>query len=245
VSSRKSRERRASKRWPLLATIILVVVVLASAVVLYHPAGSSATQSSSSGKYVILYVNQGNGVVNESNFGSMLSFASVHGFNTIFFQVYREGDLLFNASQLSFFVSQAHAQRMKVFFSVYITSGAQMLPVSIYNLGEDGISLDMSTLPFSDQSSFFSSLKEGYTSGLTAITTTNLTLSLSPDLLVLETYASQVQQYSLYVHPGVILSVGVFATTSQTDYQQEFQYSLANSDGVMVFDYAGLMKSGY
>jgi hypothetical protein len=39
--------------------------------------------------------------------------------------------------------------------------------------------------------------------------------------------------------------VGVFATTSQADYAQEYKYALANSDGVMVFDYAGLMKAGY
>jgi hypothetical protein len=103
----------------------------------------------------------------------------------------------------------------------------------------------MSTLAVSDQSALFASLQRGYASGLTAITTTDLTLPLSPDLLVLETYTSQIQQYSQYIHPGVIAGVGVFATTSQSNYQQEFQYALANSDGVMVFDYAGLMKSGY
>jgi len=39
--------------------------------------------------------------------------------------------------------------------------------------------------------------------------------------------------------------VGVFATASKADYEQQFQYALNNSDGVMVFDYAGLVKSGY
>jgi hypothetical protein len=43
----------------------------------------------------------------------------------------------------------------------------------------------------------------------------------------------------------VIASVGVFDTTSQSNYEQEYQYALANGDGVMVFDYAGLLKSGY
>jgi len=250
VSGRKPRRRRANRRWPLLAALVLVAGTLASAAVLYHsvsPAVSSSTpqSSSSSGKYIILYIDQGNGVVNESDFGSMLTFASSQGFNTLFFQVYREGSLLFDTAQLGYFISQAHAQGFKIFFSLYFTNGSQTIPASIYNLGEDGISLDMSTLSFSQESSLFTSLRQGYTSGLTAITTTNLTLSLSPDLLVLETYTSQIEQYSQYIHPGVIASVGVFATTSKSDYEQEVQYALANGDGVMVFDYAGLMKSGY
>ncbi len=48
-----------------------------------------------------------------------------------------------------------------------------------------------------------------------------------------------------YIHPGMIAGVEVVATSSQQDYQQQLQYALANSDGVMVFDYAGLVKSGY
>jgi hypothetical protein len=251
MSGKRTRRRRANKKWPILAAAcVLVAAALGSALLFYHLPSHTASSaamgsSSSSGKYIILYINQGNGVVNESNFGSMLSFASSQGFNTIFFQVYREGNLLFDSSQLDFFVVQAHAQDTKIFFSLYFTNSSQQIPTSIYGLGEDGIGLDMSTLTVSDQSALFASLQQGYTSGLTAITTTDLTLPLSPDLLVLETYTSQIQQYSQYIHPGVIASVGVFATTSQSNYQQEFQYVLANSDGVMVFDYAGLMKSGY
>jgi len=60
--------------------------------------------------------------------------------------------------------------------------------------------------------------------------------------LVLETYGQVFQQY---IRHGIIASVGVFATSSMTDYQSQFQYALSNSDGVMVFDYAGLFKSGY
>jgi hypothetical protein len=255
VSGKKGRKKKTTNRTlPILAACAIVAVVLGSvALLLYHPASHTAsltarsTNSSTSSlpKYDILYINQGNGVVNESNFGSMLSFASSHGFNSIFFQVYREGTLLFDTGQLSIFVSQAHEQNIKIFFSLYITNNTQATPTSIYPLGEDGISLDMSALAVSDQSSYLASLKQGYSGGLTAVTTTDLTLPLSPDLLVVETYGPQIQQFSQYIHPGVIAGVGVFDTTSQSDYQQEVQYALANSDGVMVFDYAGLMKSGY
>jgi len=196
----------------------------------------------SQSKPIILYINQGNGAVNQTNFGSMLSFSTAHGFNTIFFQMYREGSLLFSSDQLSTFVAQAHAEGLQIFFSLYFTNSSQPVPSSIYPLGEDGISLDMSTLPLSAQTTIYSTVKDGFQTGRVAITTTDFTLPLTPDLLVLETYGAGEQSY---IHPGVIGSVGVFATTSESDYQSQVQYALQNGDGVMVFDYAGLMKSGY
>jgi hypothetical protein len=66
--------------------------------------------------------------------------------------------------------------------------------------------------------------------------------NLAAGLLVLETYAAGTQSF---IKPGVIDSVEVVATSSQADYQSQFQYALQNSNGVMVFDYAGLLKSGY
>ena len=65
---------------------------------------------------------------------------------------------------------------------------------------------------------------------------------LTPNLLILETYGSEFNQY---IRQGIIASVGVFKTTSEQDYRSQFQYALQNSDGVMVFDYAGLLKRGY
>jgi len=186
-------------------------------------------------------VNQGNGVVNGSNFGELLATATSHGFNTIFFQVYRSGSLLFTTDSLSQLVASAHSQGLKIFFALYFTNTTQSIPASIYSDGEDGISLDMSTLPVATQTTLFDQLSSSY-SGKTAITTTDFTLALKPDLLVLETYGTGNDQY---IHPGVIASVEVFDTSSRQDYQQQFQYALANSDGVMVFDYAGLVKAGY
>jgi hypothetical protein len=164
-----------------------------------------------------------------------------HGFNTDFFQIYRQGVLLFSQHDLQTFVSQAHMRNLSIFFSLYITNSSQHVPASIYGSGEDGMSLDMSALVLSTQQSLLASLKTDY-SGKTAVTTLDMNSPLKPDLLVLETYGTSLQSY---IRPGIIGSVGVFATSSQADYQSRFQYALQNSDGVMVFDYAGLMKSGY
>jgi len=192
-------------------------------------------------KPVILYVNQGNGVVNGSNFARLLDTASTHGFNTIFFQVYRSGALLFTDSSLNQLVASAHGKGLKIFFALYFTNSTQKVPASIYSDGEDGINLDMSTLPIDTQTALFDSLSSAY-SGQTAITTTNPTLPLNPSMLIVETYGAGNDQY---IHRGIIASVGVFATSSRQDYDQQFQYALNNSDGVMVFDYAGLLKAGY
>jgi len=192
-------------------------------------------------KPVILYVNQGNGVVNGSNFVPMLDFAASKGFNTVFFQIYRQGALLFSPVDLGTFVNETHSHGLRIFFALYLTNSSQVLPASILGLGEDGISLDMSTLAPGTQASLLASLQASY-HGETAVTTTDMASTLKPDLLILETYGAAMQQY---IRPGIIASVGIFATSSQSDYQSQFQYALGNSDGVMVFDYAGLLKSGY
>jgi hypothetical protein len=199
--------------------------------------GGTATASSP----IILYVNQGNGAVNGSNFVQLLDTASSHGFNTLFFQTYRSGTLLFADSTLRQFVVSAHGQGLKIFFALYFTNSTQEIPSSIYADGEDGINLDMSTLPLGVQTTLFDGLSSTY-SGKTAITTTNPSLPLNPNLLIVETYGAGNDQH---IHRGMIASVGVFATSSRQDYEQQFQYALAKSDGVMVFDYAGLVRAGY
>jgi len=214
------------------AIVVCVIVVLVVALL-----ASQAHQA----KPVILYVNQGNGVVNGSNFVPMLDFAVSKGFNTVFFQIYREGDLLFSPGELGTFVNETHSHDLKIFFAFYFTNSSQAMPNSVFGLGEDGISLDMSSLNLGTQENLLASLEASY-HGETAVTTTDMTSTLKPELLILETYGLSMQQY---IRPGIVASVGVFATSSQADYQSQFHYALDNSDGVMVFDYAGLLKSGY
>jgi len=228
----RRRGRRGIRRFAVFIIVAIVLVALL-AIFLYQNQGGETEP-------VILYVNQGNGVVNGSNLGTMLSFASSHGFNTIFFQIYRAGVLLFSRSELSSFANQSHAQGLKIYFALYFTNSSQLLPGAIFGLGEDGISLDVSTLSLSTQESLLGDLAACHCQ--TAVTTTDMNSPLKPDHLVLETYGPAFQQY---IRHGIIASVGVFATTSLSDYQSQFQYALSNSDGVMVFDYAGLMKSGY
>jgi hypothetical protein len=235
-----SKTKQPRRRRPTALYIMAGLVLLVAAGVGFYVL-SSGGQQTTGPKPIIIYVNQGNGIVNGSNFETMTSFATSHGFNTVFFQVYRQGSLLFTSSQLASFVNESHAAGLKIFFALYITNSSQDLPTSIYVLSEDGISLDMSTLPLSGQQDILSTLQGSY-HGQIAVTTTDMSSPLKPDLLILETYGAGLQQY---IRHGIIASVGVFATTSKQDYESQFQYALQNSDGVMVFDYAGLLKSGY
>jgi hypothetical protein len=234
VSRKRKGKRRINRIYLAIGFASLVF-----AIVLILRSGSPGDNA---GKPVILYVNQGNGIVDESNFASMLSFCKSRGFNSVFFQVYRQGHLLFSTNQLEFFVVNSHSRGVPIFFALYITNSSQELPASIFGLGEDGISLDMSTLPSTPQADYLSNLRTIFHSGQIAITTTNFNTSLKPDLLVFETYGAQAQGF---IRHGIVASVGVFATVDSGDYQQQFRYAFDNSDGVMVFDYAGLVKRGY
>lgn len=216
----------------ILAIVIAAVIITAAYLSL---------RSAPAEKPVILYVNQGNALVDVGNFSSLVNYAKSNGFNTLFFQVYRSGNLLFSSGNLSYFASFAHNQSLKIFFALYFTNSSQTIPSSIYGAGEDGISLDMSTLPQPTQSSLLSTLQQNY-KGETAVTTTNFGTTLKPDLLILETYAPQDQQY---IHKGMIASVEPLALSSEPEYLQEYQYALSHSDGVMVFDYYGLLATGY
>jgi hypothetical protein len=237
----KRRRRAKLRRTQLLVVGLVVASVVAagSAYLLLRMGGQSV--GGTKGKPIILYVNQGNGKVNGSGFGVMLDFAAANGFNTIFFQVYREGNLLFSPVTLQSFVNQTHQAGLKIFFALYITSATQALPTSIFGLHEDGVSLDMSTIDTNAQQMFLRELESDF-SGETAATTQNMSSTLKPDLLILETYAPDDKKF---IEPGIIASVEAVAVSNATEYASEFQYALQNSDGVMVFDYAGLLKTGY
>ena len=75
-----------------------------------------------------------------------------------------------------------------------------------------------------------------------AVTTTNFTTTLRPNYLILETYSPSDQSF---IHKGIIASVEPLAVSSAQAYNEQFQYALNNSDGIMVFDYFGLLKTGY
>jgi hypothetical protein len=245
-SSKKSSQQKPSRIFLIAAAVIIIVVAIAAGLIIsgHHGSGSSSSTNSVSNGYkpMILYVNQGNALVDMSNFSNLLNFARTQHFNTIFFQVYRSGQLLFSNGNLSAFVVRAQLEGMSIYYSLYFTASTQQIPSSLYIFGENGINLDMSTLSTSAQASLLATLSKNY-HGNISVTTTDFTTTLKPNLLVFETYNSP--QDNQYIHSGIIASVEPLGITSEKEYEQQYQYALSNSDGVMVFDYYGLLKTGY
>ena len=240
----KSKSNGSKKPIIIAGVVILIIVISVGALLLTQKSTTLVSETTSESKPIILYVNQGNALVDTSNYTTLLNFAKANGFNTIFFQVYRGGNLLFSESNLTFFVDTAHLEKLKIFFALYFTAPNQMIPTSIYGIGEDGINLDMSTLTYDAQSNLLATLQQNY-KGQTAVTTTNFTTSLRPDLLILETYQIQNSSKDIYIHSGIIASVEPLSMSSKEAYLSQFQYDLSNSDGVMVFDYYGILRTGY
>jgi hypothetical protein len=245
----KKLDRKKTPNWFFIVGGIAILLIIIAAILILdrqpvQPPSTATTNTltSSSHKPIILYVNQGNALVDESNYSVLVSYAKSHHFNTIFFQIYKSGQLLFNQSELSFFVNSAHLSNLSVFFALYFTTSLQSIPTSIYGLGENGINLDMSTLTSSAQKNLLSTLQQNYKNGLIAVTTLNFTTTLRPNYLILETYSHSDQSY---IHRGIIASVEPLAISNSQSYNTQFQYALNNSDGVMVFDYYGLLKTGY
>jgi hypothetical protein len=229
----------------LAVVIAILIIVITLGAFFLTQSGTSAPTTNETSKPIILYVNQGNALVDTGNYSALLNFAKANGFNTLFFQVYRSGNLLFSESNLTYFVAGAHSDGLKIFFALYFTGTGQLIPTSIYGLGEDGINLDMSTLSESQQANLLATLQQNYNEGETAVTATNFATTLKPDLLILETYLVQNASEDAYIHPGIIASVEPLAMSSKASYQAQYQYDLKNSDGVMVFDYYGLLRTGY
>ena len=103
----------------------------------------------------------------------------------------------------------------------------------------------MSTLSGMAQSILLTTLQQNYKEGKTSVTATNFTTTLKPDLLILETYQVQNASKDTYIHSGIIAGVEPLSMPSKKVYQSQYQFDLSNSDGVMVFDYYGLLKTGY
>ena len=116
-------------RMPIIigVVILLILVISASAFFLTQRNTTSTVETSTqSNKPIILYVNQGNALVDASNYTGLLNFAKTNGFNTIFFQVYRSGSLLFSQSDLTYFAVTAHTENLKIFFALYFTATNQL-----------------------------------------------------------------------------------------------------------------------
>lgn len=250
------RSRRSKGRSRLIPVTIILIIISAYAYTVLTPPpvqeGPIATTftpiptppitttTATVVKPIILYVNQGNGFVEPDRFGDLLAFAKRFGFNSVMFQVYREGSFLYSLDDMNKFHDKSTRAGMRFYPSLFISKDGEKIDL-ISQLSAEGMNLDMPSLSLDWQSRYIAAVRQLF-KGPVSVTTSNAQYPLRPDLLILETYG---RENLRYVRPGVVGSVGVWLTTDKGDYLDQVSYVLAHSDGVMVFDYAGLLRKGW
>ncbi len=251
MSQERPRRSKTRGRLVILAVIVIIVASYAYTVLTPPPVpeGPIATTftpiptpptTTTGVKPIILYINQGNGFVEPDKFADLLAFAKRFGFNAVMFQVYRSGSFLYSLDDMNKFHDESARAGVRFYPSLFISKDGEKIDL-ISQLRAEGMNLDMPSLSLDWQSRYIAALRQLF-KGPVSVTTPNLQYPLTPDLLILETYG---RENLRYVRPGAMGSVGVWLTTDKGDYLDQVNYVLAHSDGVMVFDYAGLLRKGW
>jgi hypothetical protein len=222
----------------IVAALFLLAIIYTNVFPGNYGVGITATN-----KPVILYYNYGEQPFAISAFPNVVAFASSHGFNTLMLVVYIDHDPIFNNSILRSFYEYAQTKNVTFVPSYYIESLNDTINVS----GFSWINLDMERLSQSDQAIYY-----GNMSKIVPLASVTMPYGENPlfytKMLIVETYASPpifwLEQIT-YSHGGTICSVHINYVHSEQEYRSEFDYCLKYSDGVMVFDYPILVRSGY
>ena len=158
--------------------------------------------------------------------------------------VYVDHKPIFNSSTIQYFLSYSYSRNLTFVRSYYIESLSDNINVS----GLRWINLDMERISPDLQRFFYArTLAQGV--GKISVTSPyGQPAEFSPSINIAETYAGSPWFWLLqltYLHYNHICSVGIWLLHSQQEYDSEKGYCLKYSDGVMVFDYYNLIKSGF
>jgi hypothetical protein len=194
-------------------------------------------------KPIILYFHLPDPPLQVSQFPGVVNFTLRHGFNTIMMVIFNFGEASFNRSTVAYFISYAASKGLTFVPSYYIRSTSDQINVT----GLAWVNLDMERLDSYDQRVFYDRIAQIVP--LVSVTSPyRQPVGFHTPMQIVETYATSpvfwLDQLGYY-HPGKICSVGEFLLNSQQEYDAEKAYCLKYSDGVMVFDYYSLLKSGF
>jgi hypothetical protein len=224
-----------NKRFLLLIIILILTSYVALEYYLVFP------QVQSSDKSIILYYDTLNLPFNATTFPHIISFVISNHFNTLMVVVYAYGHPLFNYSEMTFFSTYSRSHNVTFVPSYYIVS----LDNKINTTGFEWVNLDMESLKTPAQSQYFSRI----TSAVPHVSVTSpygQNLPYEPYLEIVETYYNvpEFWFYQLWFsHSSIMCSVSAHSASRQTVFDQEYQYCLDHSKGVMVFDYYNMLKS--
>jgi hypothetical protein len=194
-------------------------------------------------KPIILYYNYAEQPFTARVFPSVVSFASLHHFNTLMIVVHIGDRQIFNDSTLLSFYLIAKSNGVTFVPSYYINSFSDNFNAS----GFSRINLDMERLSQANQLAYYDRTSPSFS--LVAVTMpVGEDALFKTKMLIVESYAPipifWLGQLS-YPHGGTVCSVLLKYIHNEREYRQEHNYCLRSSGGVMVFDYPELAKSGF
>lgn len=237
----KFNERTRKQRTFIVVAVALLASSVAIAMIAFPPV---AALDSVANKVIILYYDYGNMPFQVFQFPSIVNFTLDHGFNTLMLVVFIDDEAIFNSSTIHYFASYSESRGLTFVPSYYIQSTNDQTG----NLsGFEWVNLDMERLNTIDQSIFYNKIARAVP--LVSVTSPyNQFVEFHSPMNIIETYAPTPNFWFMqltYWHTGTICSIGVWKLHSQQEYDSEVNYCLHYTDGVMVFDYYNLLKSGF
>jgi len=195
-------------------------------------------------KPVILYYNFENLPFQPAQFPSIVNTTLAHHFNTLMLLVYYNDEAIFNESIVHHFFEYSKSRSLTFVPSYYISSLADRINIS----GYQWINLDMEKLNPNNQRLYY---------GKELLQNIRLISVTSPygqkqefvtSLNIVESYSASpwfwLEQLT-YLHYSNACAVAVWMLHSQADYDSQKNYCLRYTEGVMVFDYYNLLKTGF
>jgi hypothetical protein len=236
MSEKKARRVHAK-------VIVFVAVIIAASFELFVVFPPSILLTPSYKKPIILYYNgDGHPPLQVSQFPGVVNFTLRHGFNVLMLLVFNYQPV-FNRTTVNYFALYAKSRGLTFVPSYYVRSVGDEINVS----GLAWINLDMERLNPSEQVVFYDQVA-GVVPLVSVTTVYGQLVQFHTPMNIIETYAGTPLFWLAqlgYYHPGKLCSVGVWLLHNQQDYDDEKNYCLKYSDGVMVFDYYGLLRSGF
>jgi hypothetical protein len=233
-----SLQRKRRRRIYAIAAVAFVVLFMIF--ILFPP---PALLVPANKKPIILYYHLLQPPLQVSQFPDVVNFTLQHGFNTLMMVIFNFDEASFNRSTIDYFISYAESKGLTFVPSYYIRSTSDQINVS----GLAWVNLDMERLNSYDQRVFYDRIAQIVP--LVSVTSPyGQPVGFHTPMRIIETYATSplfwLDQLGYY-HPGKICSVAAWLLNSQQEYDAQKDYCLKYSDGVMVFDYYSLLKSGF
>lgn len=230
----------SKKKKALTASVSLLFVFGIIAFIVFPP---TIGLESAQGRPVILYYDFENLPFQSTQFPAIVNATLQHHFNTLMLLVYYDHKPIFNSSMIQQFLKYSEARNLTFVPSYYIESLSDRINVN----GLRWVNLDMEKLTPVFQHAFYLKTSVQNVSLISVTSPYGQAEGFVAPIDIVETYSGEFVFWLMqitYLHYSAICSVAIRQVHSQAEYDSEKNYCIHYSQGVMVFDYYNLLKTG-